>query len=520
MAMKKILSLLIIAALIGCAREIPNPVSNPAVPEIPPAPIGLSVQVGDRTLYLSWSIADSSLIAGYRIYRTDSPAETTISSYVLIDSASTSEFTDADLQNGRYYFYKVSARNQEGVESLKSSAASGVPNLFSMIINNGDITTDTRSVTLALVAPSNTLLMQISNTSLFESAVWEPYAGTKQWHLSQGAGEKTVYARFRDSQGNSTTNYVSDNISYQIPAYGYRIEINQGAPNAYSREVELAISALSGTSAMMISNAADFSGAVWESYAAAKPWIIDPETAANGDTAFFYAIFRDELGDSVEVLASDYISLHAADPVNLLPVNQLPDYYQSVILSWSRSMSEDFYSYRLFRSRNVGAVDTIIANIIDFAQTGYTDNIDLTDLPDNNPDTIHYMVRFYSIYDDSSDSDTIQVVLRNNQPPTVSCFIAEIDFDTTAGGDTTFLAEIGWSRSEIPDFSYYVLYESTTGDTTSASPIAYSYEIGNLSHTVRKYNVTPGASFYYRVKVFDLGGRASDFSSYAVVVVP
>jgi len=512
---KLILITIILASFIGCNREIPNPVTNPVASDMPATPTGLSLSVGDRTLHLSWQVTDSLSIAGYRIYRAEFRADSLDEEYACIDSSSVTEYIDSNLQNGHLYYYKVSAFNQDRLEGQLSSRIGGIPDLYSLIINNGNATTNTRNVVLTFAAPQSTALIQIANSSDFTDSQWEPFSGTRPWVLSDGIGLKAVYAMFRNSEGNITDEYVSDDITYEILPYQYSIVINDGAQYAYSRDVELIINAPSGTLYMMISNSADYSDAVWENYSIIKPWFIASETAVNGDTVTFYTLFRDENNDSLSVEATNSIILFSSDPVDLMPVYQEPDYYQSIDLQWSRSLSEDFYSYRLYRSKNTSSVDTIITTIDNITQTSYTDDINISDLPSGAIDSVYYMVRFYSEYDDSSDSDTILVTLENIQPPAVSCFVGDVAYDSNDAGGFDLQATLGWSRSEIPDFQYYVVYENTSSDTITAGPVSYLYDIGDLMYSINKSIDSLDASYayYYWLKVFDQGGLNSGFSS-------
>lgn len=505
--MKRLIPLFILLLMIGCSREIPYPVVNPIVPAIPPTPTNLTFTVGDKALHLFWQIPDTSSVTFYMIYRADSDS----AEYMFIDTTSFLEYADTNLQNGQRYGYRVSAVSSNGIEGYRSSPVFGVPNLYMLIINGGDVVTNARSVNLTLVAPANTMHMTISNSQDFADSPWEPFVDAKQWLLTSGDGLKSVYAMFRDSSGNST-DFVSDDIMFEILPYQYSITANNGAEVTYSRNVELTISAAGGTSFMIISNTPDFSGGHWESFATLKQWFISVQSADNRDTISFYARFRDENGDSVAIEVSDWIILASSDPVELLDVYQPPDQYQSIHLQWSQTWSEDFYHYRLFRSRYINSVDTMIADISDITQTSFIDNINLIDLPDFIPDTVYYMLRFYSIYGDSSDSDTIMVILQNNRPAPVTCFVRDIVYELNDLGNIDLSAVVGWSRSEIPDFWHYVVYENTVLDSANANPVTYIYDNQTLSSDINKSNVDTLTVYYYWLKVFDIGGQASEFS--------
>ncbi|MCP4581254.1 MAG: fibronectin type III domain-containing protein [candidate division Zixibacteria bacterium] len=507
--MKKLLfSIITLALLAGCDREIPSPVTNPINPDLPPTPLNLDIEVGDRLLHLTWTISDSSMVSAYRIFQADS----LFGDYILVDSSTATEANVMNLQNGRRYFYKVSAVGLSGLEGQRTAAAYGTPNLFSIIINDGQQQTSTRNVVLTMVAPSNTALMMIANSDDFSQSSWEPYVGTKPWILTQNPGVKTVYAVFRDNDANTSWSDVSDEITYEILDFEYSILINDDAELAYSRDVSLDIVAPSGTSFMIISNSPDFTGSQWEGFAGTKQWHISSDIAANRDVVGFFVLFRDQNGDSVLTQASDSITLASADPVVLFPVFQQPDNYQAISLEWTRTLSADFHSYRLFRSRGSNTADSVITNIFDGAQSAYTDVINITDLPDDTPDSVYYKVRFYSVYNDSSDSEPILIVLRNTQPEALSGFIRDISYviDTLTGID--LFATLGWSMGDIPDFESYVIYEGTDLDTNQAAPVFFEYNQEVLSYQINKSNVDTLEVYYYWLKMFDLGGQSSEFS--------
>jgi len=468
-----------------------------------------AIEVADRALHLSWQMRDTADVDGYKIYRADSLG----AGFSLIDSTTGRLFIDSDLQNSHQYYYRISAINISGREGSHSSTASGMPNLYSVVVNNGQNSTNSRTVNLTMVAPATTQLMRIANTADFGGSAWEIYTASRQWLLAASAGLKTVYVMFRDANGNNTAGYLSDDITLEILPYQYSIAVNNGALYAYSRNVTLTLSAPAGTSYMKISTNPNFASVNWENYIASKNWFIDSQTGNNGDTVVFYARFQDQNRDSVAVQASDSIALAFANPVELFPVNQQPDQYRTVSLSWTPSLSTDFRSYRIFRSLGTASVDTLVGSINAIATTSFIDSVSLVSLPDTISRQIYYMIRFYSTFDDSSDSDTIRVSLRNNQPPAINCFVSNVSYNTdTTHHITNMSATLGWSRSEITDFSHYVVYESTSPSSGTARPTAYLYDRATLSFAIAKNNVDTLAVFHYWLKVFDQGGQSSAFS--------
>lgn len=94
------------------------------------------------------------------------------------------------------------------------STTNTVPTNISISIAGGAAAATTADVTLTLAA-ANTSQMMISNNVNFTDAVWETYVTSKAWTLTSGNGTKTVYAKFRDSAGNTST-AVSDTITLSV----------------------------------------------------------------------------------------------------------------------------------------------------------------------------------------------------------------------------------------------------------------------------------------------------------------
>jgi hypothetical protein len=91
--------------------------TTPAVPL--ETPLGVSaVASAPGSIIISWQPAAGA--AYYRVYRAASAA----GPYANIDSIIAAECTDRGLEPSTGYFYKVSALNDDGVESAQSSAAS------------------------------------------------------------------------------------------------------------------------------------------------------------------------------------------------------------------------------------------------------------------------------------------------------------------------------------------------------------------------------------------------------------
>ena len=98
------------------------------------------------------------------------------------------------------------------------------PNVLPIFVNDGATETRTLDVTITLsneeVAQNGdgannigrAVEVQISNAADFASAKWQPFAQHVSWALMPGGGTKTIYVKYRDAKGRTTT--VSDSIVY------------------------------------------------------------------------------------------------------------------------------------------------------------------------------------------------------------------------------------------------------------------------------------------------------------------
>lgn len=175
-----------------------------------------------------------------------------------------------------------------------------------VIINNGDIFTNSPEVTLSLLVKDATHVIIEK-----ENPVWEPYTPTMKWTFADATnGEKEVRVRYKDEIGN-ISELASDNIILDAEApILSQIAINSG--NRYTKEsnVPIRLSAI-GAVKMMLSNSADFSGATWQNYTSTlSNWDLGSEDGAKT----VYAKFQDLAGNETEAISGE-ILLDKAAPI-------------------------------------------------------------------------------------------------------------------------------------------------------------------------------------------------------------
>ena len=91
----------------------------------PAAPTGLTATAGDGQIVLDWTDNAEADLAGYKVYRSDTP--TVAVTGTPLSTPTTSAFTDGGRTNGATYYYAVVAVDQMGNVSAASATKSATP---------------------------------------------------------------------------------------------------------------------------------------------------------------------------------------------------------------------------------------------------------------------------------------------------------------------------------------------------------------------------------------------------------
>jgi hypothetical protein len=217
------------------------------------------------------------------------------------------------------------------------------PPTGTILINDGDESTDSTSVTLTLSASdsgSGVSKMKFSNDGVVFSSE-EDYGISKSWTLTDGDGTKTVYVQYKDNAGN-WSGLISDTIILDTnpdpnPPSG-TISINGGAVYTNTTSVTLTLSAsdISGVSKMQFSN----DGVVFssqEDYATSKSW-----TLTDGDgLKTVYVRYMDSVGNWNDPPGiSDTIILDTTPPGGTISINDGAVYTNSTSVTLALSASD------------------------------------------------------------------------------------------------------------------------------------------------------------------------------------
>ncbi|MFH1150408.1 MAG: hypothetical protein V1748_08030 [Actinomycetota bacterium] len=218
--------------------------------------------------------------------------------------------------NRTVYFRAMDPETNEGSDNASIYYKTEPPN-GTVLINGGASVTGTPEVTLDLTVndafyDESMLEMAISNYSDLHDATWQPFSSTSAWSLLDGTGNRTVYVRFRDPLGNTSTNRT-DSIYLDREAPTGSVAFQGGAQTSGTRDVKLDLSVSDNhfppsQCLMQVSNHSDFAGVSWQSFKSDLDWTL---LAGTGEKTV-YAHFRDGVGNtSVTYSASIYLDTGA-----------------------------------------------------------------------------------------------------------------------------------------------------------------------------------------------------------------
>jgi len=494
--------------MMNCEKEIKTLVT-PDDSQFPSAPINITVVINDGSILLTWEMANNVGIHCFHIYRKDSVA----ASMTLIDSSFVNKYKDSNVRNGRTYYYQVAAVNNQGYEGKVSQQISARPNLFGVIIENGNLYTNKKLVTLSLTAPVGTQYMSLANDSLFTNSKWEYFMSTKTWTLSQGDGEKQVFVKFRDYEGNVSQDRIFDSIILDTKAVISEVTENtNGQTKVPGQVIHFALNAgeQDGKATIDIGNIAR--------------GIKLYDDGTNGDlgandgiyevnyqiplgiqivNAIITGHFTDRANNIAEnVTAAGRVTIQQ-DPlaVTLYPPAATGTPVQSLELYWSQSTDNDFASYRLYRKTTSG-VDTssfLVATITTKQVTNFNDqNV-------NEGIDYYYRVFVFDIYGGAKGSNEVmgQVDEDNENPAPVTLLSA-----TPLGNSLTSL-HLTWSKNSDTDFESYRIYRTKAPEQVDSTSflvnIIYDQNITNYDDTGLEENT----EYNYKIYVFDAGGKSA-----------
>lgn len=494
-------------ALISCTKKPTAPNTN--AKDFPGQPFGLLLVIGDQQVELSWAIDNAAKVKNYRVYRRE--ASETV--YLLIDSTTATRYTDRLVRNGQTYAYQISAVSRSGAEGLRSTAASATPNVYALRINDGLGYTDSALVTLVIKAPLTTELMLIGNDSLFTGSAWQPYESTIPWTLTSVDGKKTVYAKFRDRDGNETKGRISASIILDTIALIARVTESTNGKATQSDSVihftlvanepfgEARVNIDGGPQGLQLYDNGTNGDKLRDNGVYELDYVVPDDIEVT--QARVRGVFTDRVGNvAVSVTAATKVTiLKAPDPVNVFQPTPVGSQQSILRFSWTTSAEADFANYSIYRSTTPNFIATpglLLDRVSVQSTTTYNDNTVTAGVD------YYYQVRVFDTSGlASKSSNEVSGRVSANQPPNaVTLNLPQLL------GDGTSLVQLNWSRSIDDDFAGYRILRATKQPIDPQTPpVAF---ITDPNTTVYLDNtVSANTTYFYQVYVFDQGGKST-----------
>ena len=501
---KLTLSAFVMLLLIGgCSRQIDKVIGTDDLPPAPDATSGLSIQVGDGELELSWDAGVVGEIALYLVYRSDSAA----TDFIMLDSAVTNSYNDQAVQNNVRYYYRVSAVSIDGVEGHRSNSVSAIPGLFSIRIENDADFTNSRSVSVASVYTAGTSHIMFSNSSDFSDSKWQNASLTITWELPDQDGDHTVYARFKMVNGNESIDAVSDDIVLDRVTFIESFTSNDGGTVLSAGDVihfRMVTGEPGGKAEIRLPEVGELdlfdNGAAGDVVIGDGTYELDytipPDVEFENGT--ITGGFTDAAANSSPAISIDHTLTirNVPLPVALFLNGAFEDRME---LAWTESGDDDFESYRIYRSETEPVMESsfLVARVSSRVQVTVTDD-------DVVPSTTYYyMVVVSDVTGLAANSNTITVTSPDNTAPAP----VVVAFEKT--DSTSF--KLTWTRNSDSDFESYRIYRSVSSDVSGGPEFLHA--IVNSQSTTSYGGDDGGNDYYYIVIVYDKFGLPSDPSN-------
>jgi hypothetical protein len=348
----------------------------------------------------------------------------------------------------------------------------------------------------------------LSEDSTFADASFVSFTGAPaSFTLSEGDGVKTVYARLQFSDGSRSGELLQDDII---------LDTHAAVDSVFFTPVGVTFSP--GDTVLFGLDAGETGGEASASFTGVSRinlyddgtngdpiegdgiyrgrWVVPVDfTLYNGVVT---GSFQDRAGNSALPVTAQQV-LNVNSPPQPVTLSAAPLSTFEIVLSWTKSNSADFASYRIYRSTNAAVSESseLVTTITNVNTTGYTDD----DLNDNT--TYYYRVFVYNNSNLSSGSNTASAKTKTNSPPEAVELFAIVQSDNTV--------DLVWSKNNEADFASYRLYkdhDTTQTDLDSLRADLLSY-IDNRNTSTFTDSLPDTLLHYYQVYVVDKHGAST-----------
>jgi hypothetical protein len=498
--------LLIIVAALGCSDDVPPPNATVDMPPRPEVPFGLTAAIGDGQVRLAWSANNPAVIQRYRLYFSDLGPNTV----ELFDSTTAMEYTATNLANGVPYYFAVTAIDTSGLESKKSQVIAVAADVFSIVLEDGDLYTNSLGISVDMTAPTGTGRVELTEDTLTAGGDWRAFTTSQNFTLNVGPdGVRTVFARFLLDGGRTSNGWVRDTIILDRSAEIDSIIVTpESDPLLIGDLVHFALytTETGGEASVSINSlpvlALNDEGRKGDAVADDGIYELDFEILATHSlwNADVTGSFTDAAGNDADPLTAED-RLSTSNPLNLRAFSSSSS---QIILDWKEPGVTEFLRYALFRSvfPNVMESDTLVTVVTSSSTTTFTDS----NLEDSR--AYFYKLYLYNRDGEKTSSQEVSTTTLGNDPPT-EVFLTAVKTDTTS-------VRLTWTENEDDDFKSYRIVRA------DATPVSYSDDnvvgVVNIRGTTTQTNEVPSATatYYYRVFVFDKQGASTGSNTVTV----
>ncbi|HNS71773.1 MAG TPA: fibronectin type III domain-containing protein [bacterium] len=503
----------LLLSLLAC-NQLTEPVRNPGS-NYPAAPGHLAARVGDRSVHLTWN-PPAGEIERYFIFRADSLQAPSL----LIDSCASPFYDDEGLLNGQRYLYRVAAGNRAGFRGAPGEPVSARPGLYSLLINDGALYTNSTTVTLRFIAPGGTRYVKVAPDTNMARANWQLYGEQISWAFPPGDGQKYIYALFLDSEGNQTGAPVADDIQLDTRAAIYTLEMSGAAAGRRTGEI---------VTFQMRTNEPYGSAAVDLGSILGEVRLHDDGTHGDvkaNDGLYTHAytippcedIFNLSLAGTFTDLAGNvsdpFVSPQTLTiqnpprPVQLFKPDRISGRTDALNLTWTVNAEADFSLYKLFRA-DKPQVDSTSLMVAAFSMATANNFVDSL-LAYNH----EYYYRLYVIDKQGLMSGSNIVSGRTSTDAAPQAAVLQSPLNVT----TTSLI-LSWSQNNETDFAHYRLFRGSTGEVGSGD-LQIALIATRSTTQYQESGLEPNTTYWYRLYTVDQSGGMSASNPVSVTTYP
>ncbi|NME70114.1 hypothetical protein [Flammeovirga aprica] len=197
--------------------------------------------------------------------------------------------------------------------------------------------------------------MVISNNPDFSDGYWTHYRSRVRWLLTEGDGEKTIYAKFYDYAGNESFETRGQIILDRTVPMATEISINDNEVSTNSLEVNLKLNAENATEMIICNDYSFASPSTWEPFRRTKKWKINNQ---DGEAKVYFKV-KNQAGTVSEPISASII-LDTSHPIlHHMEFNDRATGTESLTVTVKTKVTDDTVEMQLSNSNDFSSAQWI-----------------------------------------------------------------------------------------------------------------------------------------------------------------